>query len=300
MMKPVADFRKCAIWNRMRELRLTLLALVLGLGHASAGAFEAWLPDMDWRIGQGIAAPWATAGSGPPRTAGLAGQRIRFSATRVAAPHPLACGNAQYEYVLSPAEGLFQGALPQPAARSARAIGIFRFPVLTLRVTCDGGAFDYHLTSPGKALIGLDNIVWPLARRGGEAAPEHAVLGMFQSHMTHDMGFTPSTVALKRAYLTDGLRAAISAYFRRPVPQDEVPTINGDPFTNSQEYPTRFVPGRASVEGGSAVMPVRMGDEARTQMVEVLLQRERGQWRVDDLRYEDGGTLRGLLKPARK
>jgi hypothetical protein len=278
-----------------------LLTLVVGVviatADAAAGAFEATLPDMDWQIGQGVAAPWSAAASVSPGS-GLTSQHVRFSAMSVAAPEPLACAKPQYEYVLSPAEGLFQGMLPSPTAQGARTLGISRLPLLTLRVTCDGGVFDYHLVSQDKALLGLDNMVWPLVRRSGKATPEHVVLALFQSHLTHDMAFTPATVARKHAYLTAGLRKAIAAYFRRPVPQDEVPPINGDAFTNTQEYPTRFVPGRASTEGRRAVMPVLVGDNAASQVVEVLLHQSGRQWRVDDLRYQDGSTLRGLLQPA--
>jgi hypothetical protein len=278
-----------------------LLTLVIGvaiaIADAAAATFEATLPDMDWQIGQGVAAPWAAAASVSP-TSALADQHVRFSATSVAAPEPLACGKPQYEYVLSPAEGLFQGMLPSPTAQGARTLGISRLPLLTLRVTCDGGVFDYHLISQDKALLGLDNIVWPLVRRSGKATPEHVMLALFQSHLTHDMAFTPATVARKHAYLTAGLRTAITAYFRRPVPQAEVPPINGDPFTNTQEYPTRFAPGRASIEGRRAVMPVQLGNDGASQVLEVLLHQSGRQWRVDDLRYQDGGTLRGRLQPA--
>jgi hypothetical protein len=280
---------------------LQVVALVIGLAlalvDARAATFEAGLPDSEWQFGPGVIAPWAAAASVLP-SVGLAGQRVQFSATRGAAPDPLACGKPRYEYLLSPAEGLFQGLLPAPAEQGARSLGMTHLPLLTLRVTCDGGVFDYHLISPDKALLGLDNIVWPLDRRGGKARPEQVALALFQSHLTHDMAFTPATVARKHGYLTKGLQAVIAAYFRRPVAQDEVPPINGDPFTNTQEYPNRFVPGRALIEGRRAVMPVRFGDDAAFQVVEVLLHQLGRQWRVDDLRYEAGGTLRSLLQPA--
>lgn len=300
MTTTVAGFSASGMRKQRRHLGLFLLALVIGvvaISDAFAGAFEATLPDVEWRIGQGLAAPWAAAARVSPRS-GLAGQHVRFSATSVAAPDPLACGKPRYEYVLSPAEGLFQGMLPSPTAQGARSLGISHLPLLTLRVTCDGGVFDYHLVSQDKALLGLDNIVWPLIRRSGKATPEHVVLALFQSHLTHDMAFTPASVTRKHAYLTEGLRAAIAAYFRRPVAQDEAPPINGDPFTNTQEYPRRFVPGRASIGGRRAVMPVQFGDDAASRVVEVLLHQSGRRWRVDDLRYEDGGTLRGLLQPA--
>ena len=284
---------------------LWLPALVIGAsvafagesGGVSAGAFEAVLLDMEWQIGQGVAAPWAPA-AGASRRFALAGQRMRFAARSVAAPAPLACDEARHEYVLSPAEGLFQGMLPPPAVQGARTLGLTHLPLLTLRVSCDGGVFDYHLVTHDKALLGLDDIVWPLVRRGGGTAPEHVVLALYQLHLTHDMAFTPATVANKEVHLTAGLRTAIAAYFRRTVAHDAVPVVDGDPFTNTQEYPTRLVPGRASIEGRRAAMPVLLGDDAASQVVQVLLRQSGRRWRVDDLRYQDGGTLRGRLQSA--
>jgi hypothetical protein len=95
--------------------------------------------------------------------------------------------------------------------------------------------------------------------------------------MTQDMAFAPATVA-----------------------HDAVPVVDGDPFTNTQEYPTRLVPGRASIEGRRAAMPVLPGDDAASQVVQVLLRQSGWRWQVDDLRYQDGGTLRGRLQPAQR
>ena len=77
---------------------------------------------------------------------------------------------------------------------------------------------------------------------------------------------------------------------------DEVPPINGDPFTYSQEYPSRFTLGRPGADAAQAVVPVSFSDGSRTRRVDYVLRRDGGGWRVDDLRYDDGGTLRGLLR----
>ena len=274
-----------------------VLTLFLLPHHASAAIFAPSQAPSTWRVGKGVVAPWAKPGAATG--AKLAGQAIIFSADRVTAPHPLGCGKARYEYVLSPAEGLFQGGLPAPAVPSARKAGIAHLPALTMRVSCDSGTFDYHFTAPGKAVIGLDNMVWPLARTGSPAAAEESAIAFLQAHMTQDMAFTPATVARKRALLSADLAAAIAAYFRQPMPENEPPPINGDPFTNSQEYPDRFVPGRAAGSGTRTIVPVRFGDDKQGKVVEFELVKIAGQWRLDDVRYEDGATLRGLLKPKR-
>ena len=75
-----------------------------------------------------------------------------------------------------------------------------------------------------------------------------------------------------------------------------VPPINGDPFTNTQEYPTTFQVGEAVMDGVRANVPVVMtiGPTRRTVRAQVV--RQGSGWLVDDLIYEDGSTFRALLK----
>lgn len=119
-----------------------------------------------------------------------------------------------------------------------------------------------------------------------------------QAHFAGDMGFTPATMARKAACLSPGLQQDIAAYFARPTPPDEVPAIDGDPFTNSQEYPRRFHVGPARMRGEArAEVPVTLSGHGRHERLQLLLQREpAGDWRIDDLRYADGSALRALLR----
>lgn len=128
------------------------------------------------------------------------------------------------------------------------------------------------------------------------AAQAHAQACM-QAHFSGDMGFTPATVARKVGCLSPGLQQDVAAYFARPAPPDEVPAINGDPFTNSQEYPSRFSVGLARVKGERAEVLVRFSGHGRQERLHLLLQREpNGGWRIDDVRYADGSALRALLR----
>lgn len=121
-----------------------------------------------------------------------------------------------------------------------------------------------------------------------------------RAHFAGDMGFTPATVARKAACLSPGLQQDIAAYFMRPAAPDEAPAINGDPFTDSQEYPSRFSLGLARIRGEHAEVPVYLGgqghDGRRQQLTLLLLREPDGGWRIDDLRYADGSALRALLR----
>ena len=127
-------------------------------------------------------------------------------------------------------------------------------------------------------------------------APRATVQQLFADHFKNDMGFTRDTVARKRNWLTPGLNQEIDTYFRQPFPADEPPPINGDPFTNTQEYPSAFQVGEAVMDAGKANVPVVMtiGPQRRTVRAQVV--RQGTGWLVDDLIYEDGSTFRALLK----
>jgi hypothetical protein len=265
---------------------------------ASVWALEPWQPQERWLIQSGRVAPWAKPGTKTLENAGLAGQSIQVTGTVITAPHPLACEQAEHAFVVMPAVGLFEGGLPAPAGHAAREAGVPSLPVLTWRISCRNGAFDYHLLPKQSALIGLDQVVWSLKRTTSGLTPDAAVLDFLRDHMTQDMAFTNAALARKKLQLTKRLANAIDAYFARPVPTDEVPRINGDPFTNSQEHPTTFTLGKVMRVGSRATVPVRFDEGGSHKIVEFRLQRVGGTWCLDDLHYEDGGTLRELLKPS--
>ena len=109
------------------------------------------------------------------------------------------------------------------------------------------------------------------------------------------MAFTPASIASKDSLLSPALRARIAAYFAKPTSPDEAPIIDGDAFTNTQEYPTRFAVGSASGNAQRATVPVRFSDGYMERTVTYVMRRSTI-WQVDDLRYEDGSTLRASLK----
>jgi len=137
----------------------TTLAALIYLATVPLGVVEANQtvpPDTltgSWRITE------AVDPKGHPITpAPRSGQVIAFRSDRVAGPAPFGCGHAQYENVTVPPQGLFQGALS--AADRVVMVAQFTLPaqIKTLRVTCDSGAFDYHVAGK-RLLIMLDGQV---------------------------------------------------------------------------------------------------------------------------------------------
>jgi hypothetical protein len=135
----------------------------------------------------------------------------------------------------------------------------------------------------------------PLAAAATAAAA--TVWAFYAFHFSHDMAFTRAAVRARRPWLSPDLLARCRAYFAKPDDPNEVPAIDGDPFTDSQEYPRTFRVGAATVEGDTARVPVAMvwpGTDGR--IVTVVLVSVGGAWRIADVRYAGGEpSLRELL-----
>ena len=284
---------------RLHTLRLGA-ALLLGSGVAlAAGLAPEGIPEGTFRVSRGIAAPWLAAQSPAPDLAAWRGRTVEFAADRFVAPGGLGCAPVRYATDARPAEGLFQGNLPAPAQDAAARLGLVALPVPSVDLTCASGAFDLHWATPDALLLAVDNVIWVLDRSPGARAPggtpEATVQRLLESHFGDDMGFLPDFVADLRPYFAASLNGAMDRYFGYPFPEDEVPPVDGDPITDSQEYPVLFSVRDAVLEGASARVPVRYDDGYRARLVEFVLRREAGAWRVEDIRYDHGGTFRELL-----
>jgi hypothetical protein len=284
--------------DRMTTTGVGLAVVTLGLGLAAvrpAGA-DIWRPLEVWRIESGRVAPWA-----PPGTrvdSAYRGREVRFQTTGITAPQPLACEGATYEWIMVGPEALFEGNLPAPAAPAADRLGLGGGSIATLRVTCANAGFDFHRTRRGDLLLGLDNVIWTLRPVRPAAAPEEVVQELLVTHFTHDMGFTRDSLARKRTFLSAALRASVARYMAAPQPPDEAPAINGDPFTDSQEYPDRFTLGATRTTPRGTIVPVHFADSQSKRRVDYVLVREGRRWVVDDLVDERGESLRTLLAEA--
>ena len=144
----------------------------------------------------------------------------------------------------------------------------------------------------GLVIVGL--AVSVAADDGGATA---AVRRFYAFHFAHDMAFTRAEVERRAGFLTPGLLARCAEYFATPQSADEVPEIDGDPFTDSQDYPESYDVGEARQQGDSARVDVTFamkgGDRWRVQAVVV---KAGDGWKIDDIETEQGPSLRALLR----
>jgi hypothetical protein len=249
-----------------------------------------------WRITRSVVAPWTDeTGAGAPSLA--VGSTVTFTRSLVAGPHPVGCRLARYEQTEVPTEGLFQGA--GISANDAISLGLAGEKFEGVSVTCDGGVFEYHRASENSFVFALDNRIWTLDRSPGTkasaGAPEGVVQRFLEAHFAGDMGFWPSAIDSKRGYFTKALNEKMNAYFGRITDPDEAPEINGDPFTDSQDYPARFSVRSDDKTTPGVLAPVEFSQAFSRRTVGFSLKREGGRWLIDDLLFEDNISLATLL-----
>jgi hypothetical protein len=252
-----------------------------------------------WRIERSALAPWVRHARTVSPNRRWVGLTVTFAPARVDGPGVLRCGRARYVPTSVMADALFQSALSAPTADADR-LGLASMPVPGTSVRCDTGVFEFHRADETTMLVALDDVIYTLSRAPGalaaDSTPAAVVERMLEHHFAGGMSFTAAQLEYHAAYLTPGLKERIRRYLAKPSDPSEVPAINGDPFTDSQEYPTRFAVGMGAVRGDAALVPVRFAFGRGSRVVEYIMRRERGGWRVNDVRYPRRGTLTQLLR----
>jgi hypothetical protein len=253
-----------------------------------------------WRIVRGVVAPWVRQAKSVASNRQWIGQTVAFAPRRVMGPGALRCDRATYTPTSMPADLLFQGSLSAPAADAAAALGLVAMPVRGVSLACDTGVFELHRADATTLLLALDNVIYTLDRSPGafaaDTSPAGVVQRLLEQHFATSMAFDSAHIRYHAPWLGARLRGRIARYLARPVDPNEAPAIDGDPFTDTQEHPTRFSVRLATVSGDAATVPVHFTDGRRTRVVRYVLRRERGAWRVDDLRYDRGETLSAWLR----
>lgn len=281
--------------GRNRDTTLAMKSLCFAMLLVLATSAQAQLIE-SWRLthAMSMTGPW------PPTndSSGLQGRSLQFTPGQLLGADPFACAPAQVEMLQKvPAEGLFEGSLPAPADKAARNLGLGAPPFTIRRVTCPNSGFDYVQADADTLLVALDGRIWTLSKAPGTQAPtdspEFVVQALLEAHFAGNRGFLQPLLVPKLRWLSTPMQKAIKTYFARPRPSDEVPPIDGDAFTDSQEGPTRFAVGAAQVKNDRAELWVRFADAWVEKRLKYLLVRENAGWRVDDIHIEDP-SQRGL------
>lgn len=133
-------------------------------------------------------------------------------------------------------------------------------------------------------IICLASLQVPAQRSRGRASSQGAVAvvqSFFRYHLPEDKNFTGANIKRRRRWLTPELYRLLLAEYHREEAEyekhpDEAVFIEGDPFTNSQEYPDSFRVGKPVVHGSQATVPITFywanGNEPRAANVKVKRQ----------------------------
>jgi hypothetical protein len=107
--------------------------------------------------------------------------------------------------------------------------------------------------------------------RAAANSPEGVAQRFLERHFNGDMGFWPSALELKRRSFSKALAAKIDAYFARIADADEAPEINGDLFSDVQNYPARFVVDADGKTKTGVIVPVRFAVPCEERNISYVL-----------------------------
>ena len=99
---------------------------------------------------------------------------------------------------------------------------------------------------------------------------------------------------------TPELLKICASYFASPAVTDQVPIIDGDPFTDSQEYPNGFEIGIPKQFRSTALVPVTFRwSDGRKGSLSVAVVMQNRKWLINDFKYPDGSSLRSLISKSK-
>ncbi len=99
-----------------------------------------------------------------------------------------------------------------------------------------------------------------------------------------------------RRYFTPALATIIIKDMAAASKRDEVPTLDGDAFVGHQDWEIVNLGVDVQEDGDKATATVTFTNEGKPEKVVVSLRKAGKDWRIDDVTWADGSTLRGLFK----
>ena len=136
------------------------------------------------------------------------------------------------------------------------------------------------------------------------------VRSFYQFHLANKKDFTVRNIRQRKRWLAPELFGLLLGELKRESEEskahpDEAPYFEGDPFTNSQEYPDSFRVGKSEVNGELAKTTITLLWSARTSrgrdQREIVVEATRtgGTWLISDVINGDGSRLTDELKRPR-
>ncbi|HSQ20192.1 MAG TPA: DUF3828 domain-containing protein [Blastocatellia bacterium] len=145
---------------------------------------------------------------------------------------------------------------------------------------------------------------------GSQDQALRTVRSFYTFHLAHNKNFTVRNVQQRKRWLTPELYGLLLKELKQQAAEskahpDEAPYFEGDPFTDSQEYPDSYRVGKAEVSGDVAKMNVTLLWSARTSRgrdkrdIVVEMTRSAGGWVINDIINNQGSRLTDELKRER-
>jgi Protein of unknown function (DUF3828) len=143
--------------------------------------------------------------------------------------------------------------------------------------------------------------------RGQQPSAPSAVNSFYRFHLSHNMDFNARNIQLRRRWLTPEFYQLLLNKIKRQAAYskahpDEIPDYDGDPFTDSQEYPDSFQVGLPMASGAVEMIGVTLFWSARTSRgrdkrnITVELTQSSGRWLINDIINSEGSSLRDEFK----
>ena len=144
----------------------------------------------------------------------------------------------------------------------------------------------------------------PISKNAGAAA---TVKAFYAFHFKHNFDYTEPGLKQRRRWLDAGLYKLLIAEVKGSHDssrQDEAPDLDGDPFTNSQEYPNSFRIGKSEQDGKEATVEVTFvwkekNKVVATKQVRVQLAKSADSWKITNIIAEGDDDLVKFLKRSR-
>jgi hypothetical protein len=140
-----------------------------------------------------------------------------------------------------------------------------------------------------------------------EDAALRSVRAFYTYHLAHNKDFTVRNIQLRKRFLTPELYGLLIKELKRQAAEskahpDEAPDYEGDPLTDSQEYPDSFRVGKAEMAGDVAKVIVTLQWSARTSRGvdkrDITVEATKGAtgWLINDIVNNQGSRVQDDLK----
>jgi hypothetical protein len=144
-----------------------------------------------------------------------------------------------------------------------------------------------------RRLLALLLLAVPIAAAAQEQTPHQFLQSIYEPYKKTDFKGQPYWEASR--YFTPDLARAIDRDFAEAKKKKEVPTLDGDPFIDAQDWKIETITYTSSVKGDKAAGAVALVSLGEPKGIVLTLVKTPAGWRISDI-VTANGSLRALYK----